>query len=230
MVQLTSTVNGRMKTMTLQNVAYTPTFRANLISVPCMQSAGLEARFPRNIDAFVGIKGKDFVMNGSSRTQNVAELHGVEVRTGHQTAFFVNGGHTEVNLNLLHRCLTHVNCQTIKDMINHDVVKGLDAAKNQYVKYAICNECKAGKVTAVPHRTSSTTTTNPGELIHADIVGPITPTSLGGASYILTVLDDANAGSWVAFMKQKSETPKRFKKILNCIRLCSRTRTYIFVF
>ena len=57
-----------------------------------------------------------------------------------------------------------------------------------------------------------------GELIHTDLVGNISPISYGGSEYILTVLDDASGGSWVAFLKRKSDTAKAFIKILQFIK------------
>lgn len=76
-------------------------------------------------------------------------------------------------------------------MIKHNAVTGL--------YYEIYTEFKAGKATATPHKPSPSTTIDVGEFIHTDLVGNVTPESLGASSYILTVLDDASGGSWVPF-------------------------------
>lgn len=100
-------------------------------------------------------------------------------------------------------------------MVNQDVVDGLDEAKSQNVVYEICDEGKSGKATAAPHKSSQySQIKNDGDLLHADLVGPITPISLGRAAYILTVTDDASTASLVAFLKLKSHCTNALKKII----------------
>ena len=47
--------------------------------------------------------------------------------------------------------------------------------------------------------------TRPGELIHTDLMGPITPTSTGGARYSAQYVDDASRFVWAKPMKTKCE-------------------------
>ena len=48
------------------------------------------------------------------------------------------------------------------------------------------------------------------ELIHADICGPITPTSNSNKRYILIFIDDYSRKAWVYFLVEKSEALKFF--------------------
>lgn len=45
-----------------------------------------------------------------------------------------------------------------------------------------------------------------GEEILVDVVGPITPTSLGGSRFFLTIVDTASGYSLVKILKAKSES------------------------
>ena len=49
------------------------------------------------------------------------------------------------------------------------------------------------------------------ELIHADICGPITPTSNSNKRYILIFIDDYSKKAWVYFLVEKSEALNFFK-------------------
>ena len=52
----------------------------------------------------------------------------------------------------------------------------------------------------------------PLELIHADVCGPIKPSSLGKNNYFLFFIDDFSRKTWVYFLKQKSYVFSAFKK------------------
>ena len=54
--------------------------------------------------------------------------------------------------------------------------------------------------------------TNKLELVHSDVVGPLSPASIGGKKYILTFIDDSSRRSWVYLMRTKDEVPEHFKE------------------
>ena len=49
------------------------------------------------------------------------------------------------------------------------------------------------------------------QLIHADICGPVTPTSNGKKRYALCFIDDFSIKAWVYFLVEKSEALNSFK-------------------
>lgn len=94
-------------------------------------------------------------------------------------------------------------------------VDGLNEVKSQNVVYEICDDCKSGKATTAPRKLRAQCRCGQiGDLLHAYLVGPITPTSLGAAEYMLTVLDDASAASWVGFLKFNSDCATALKRII----------------
>jgi hypothetical protein len=54
------------------------------------------------------------------------------------------------------------------------------------------------------------------DLLHIDIWGPISTSSIHGHSYFLTIVDDCSKFTWVVLMKHKSETRQ---KIIDFITL-----------
>jgi hypothetical protein len=57
--------------------------------------------------------------------------------------------------------------------------------------------------------------TKPGGLIHIDLWGPATVTSIGGARYFLTCYDNYSRKFHLSFLKQKSDA---------CTAICRRSR------
>jgi len=68
-----------------------------------------------------------------------------------------------------------------------------------------CKICIKSKLKNKPYPLATNKSNSPFELIHMDLVGPITD-SLYGNKYFLTILDDYSRFTWVYFMKNKSQT------------------------
>lgn len=73
-----------------------------------------------------------------------------------------------------------------------------------------CECCLQSKMARKPFPKSvEKRTTQPLQLIHSDIVGPINPISMGGKRYVLTLIDDFSRFTRVLLMRCKSEAPDR---------------------
>ena len=57
------------------------------------------------------------------------------------------------------------------------------------------------------------------ELIHTDIYGPITPTSMGGYRYFITFIDDYSHFGWIDLLQEKSSSLDAFKSFKAAIEL-----------
>jgi hypothetical protein len=58
------------------------------------------------------------------------------------------------------------------------------------------------------------TTDRPLELLHMDLVGPITYISIGGSKYCLIIVDDYSCFTWVFILQEKSQTQETLKGFL----------------
>jgi hypothetical protein len=70
-----------------------------------------------------------------------------------------------------------------------------------FEKERICRSCQARKKVGIPHPPKSImTTTQPLELIHMDLFGPVTYLSIEGNKYGLIIVDDYSHFTWVFFL------------------------------
>ena len=90
---------------------------------------------------------------------------------------------------LWHRRLAHVGMRNLAKLLKDNNILGL--TNIQFEKDRICSACQAGKQVGVPHPPKSImTTTQPLELIHMDLFGPVVYLSIGGNKYGLVIIDD----------------------------------------
>ena len=69
-----------------------------------------------------------------------------------------------------------------------------------------------GKATRVKFAKAVHETQNQLDYIHSDLWGPSRVSSIGGARYFLSLIDDYSRKVWIYFLKNKSETFLKFKE------------------
>ena len=69
----------------------------------------------------------------------------------------------------------------------------------------LCEHCVLGKKTRVKFGTAVHNTRGTLDYIHTDVWGPSKNTSLGGANYFFTFIDDYSRRNWVYPMKHKHQ-------------------------
>ena len=91
-------------------------------------------------------------------------------------------------------------------MVKLNLVKGLPNSSN-FCGGEICVGCHYEKAHRLPFDKSVSRCIAPLELIHIDLMGPI---SFSGCSYMLIFIDDFTRFTWVYFMNHKSEVLNKF--------------------
>ena len=109
-----------------------------------------------------------------------------------------------------HTRLGHVNTETIKLMVNKELIDGMP---NITIGKETCVSCLLGKQTrrSFPQSTSYRAKA-PLELVYGDPCGPIAPATLDHTRYICVLIDDYSRYMWTVLLKEKSEA---FEKIKN---------------
>ena len=77
-----------------------------------------------------------------------------------------------------------------------------------------CEICHTGKICQTPFKSSSSRAEEKLGLVHSDICGPISTTSLGGSKYFVTFIDDYTRYTEVVMLKNRSEVLSAFKKYM----------------
>jgi transposase InsO family protein len=118
-----------------------------------------------------------------------------------------------------HRRLGHLNFASMKKMQQKEMVCGLPALTEVE---DVCAGCASGK----HHREKFIKeqvwrASNPLELIHTDLCGPMQNDSVGGNRYFITFIDDYSRMCWVYFLRNKSGALNVFKKFKAFVELQS---------
>jgi hypothetical protein len=89
---------------------------------------------------------------------------------------------------LWHRRFGHVRMKQLNKLIKHDLVRGLKDVT--FEKNKLCSACQAGKQVGNTHLKKSMMSTSKAFLLHMDLFGPTTNTSIGGNKYGFVIMDD----------------------------------------
>jgi transposase InsO family protein len=55
------------------------------------------------------------------------------------------------------------------------------------------------------------------DIVHSDVCGPMTSTSLRGYAYYASFIDDFSCKNWIYFLKTKGEVLKKFKELKSLV-------------
>ncbi|POV97395.1 hypothetical protein PSTT_15070 [Puccinia striiformis] len=76
---------------------------------------------------------------------------------------------------------------------------------NKFIKVNSCSSCMEGKMTRIPFKSHYHSVSSPLEVVHGDLVGPISPPTNGGARYFLTLVDQFTGYIYTEILKEKSD-------------------------
>jgi len=119
-------------------------------------------------------------------------------------------------------------------MGHQNIVQVKKISKNSSVninnqKILNCEDCIMGKMHRLPFPKSESECKQAGELVHADLCGPMQEASMKGSRYFLLIKDDYTCWRKVYFLKHKSETTdcledffKKTEKHLEVLKLSER--------
>ena len=110
---------------------------------------------------------------------------------------------------LWHRRFGHLNEQSLQKLAKKELVNRLDYDISSRV--GVCEPCIGGKQSKEPFKASTTTTSEPLELVSSDLCGKMGVKSVGGAEYFLTFLDHHTHYCWVYPLKRKDQTFSCFR-------------------
>jgi hypothetical protein len=105
-----------------------------------------------------------------------------------------------------HHRLGHLSARAVMRLYRAGRIDGLHAITSPDISNFKCESCIMGKGTRLPSPPAEDIrATKPGELVHIDLWGPATVTSIGGTCYFLTCYDDYSRKVHLTFLKQKSD-------------------------
>ncbi|GJR47614.1 retrovirus-related pol polyprotein from transposon TNT 1-94 [Tanacetum coccineum] len=117
---------------------------------------------------------------------------------------------------LWHQRLSHLNFDTINDLVRNDLVTGLP--KFKFYKDHLCPSCEQGKIKRASHPPKPIPNSKKRlHLLHMDLCGLMRIASINGKRYVLVIVDDYSHYTWVVFLRSKDEAPEEIKTFLKRI-------------
>lgn len=187
----------------VNDVLLVPDITANLLSVSSMVKAGNSVNFNNNGCVVRSASGDVIV--------KTAPQNGIYKVTDSKKTSGMLAGSNEDQLMKWHRRLGHLsygNLVKLNEMIGGISLKGNRDALEK------CVPCLMGKQSRRPFRKQDAKikTKRILELVHSDVCGPMETTSVGGAKYFVTFVDDYSRKVFVYFAKRKNDIEGIFIK------------------
>ncbi|KAI7933571.1 hypothetical protein MJO28_009171 [Puccinia striiformis f. sp. tritici] len=179
-------------TITLKNSLYVPNLSTNLVSF---------AQLIRD-KADITAEGNQMkiILNGNhilriNTANNLFEIEGITT----ETALVALTVEAPSELTKWHQRLGHACAARIKTATGLSFPPG---------PRTLCATCVQGKMSRLPFKGHFGPTSSALEVVHGDLVGPITPTTNGGAKYFLTLVDQHTGFISINLLKEKSDATK----------------------
>ncbi|CAI7912365.1 unnamed protein product [Closterium sp. NIES-53] len=186
------------------NVLHVPGVKVNLLSVPQLAKKGVIATIDgAKMNLFW--KGEQFaqgVLNG--------DIYQLKTHPGAASSNVAQG--SKATLKAWHNRLAHANYESVKELANKGLAKGVDMIAGDDKK-GVCAACVEGKMARKPFGSrTSPLAKDTLALVHMDVCGPMRHASKGGARFLLVMLDDATRMCWTRLLKAKGDAAKAIQE------------------
>lgn len=111
------------------------------------------------------------------------------------------------NATAWHRRLGHLHPDGVISFLQH--TKRPPISRQEFIG---CDDCAQGKSTQSPATSPFRRSPNALDLVHSDLLGPISPPTSSGKKYILSFIDDHTRFNHIYLLSSKDETFTCFKK------------------
>ena len=200
--------NGSTQNIALKEVLYLPDLKKNLLSGQAMAK----------LDASIQFDGTECKIMRNSKLLTTAKIHEkLYMLTIIPDVEYINVAKEIPDKNLWHCRFGHVGMDSISKLIDENMAEGMNCSDHGK-ESSLCESCIMGKQHRTPfpkdkpHRASQ-----PFEIIHSDVCGPMHIKSLGGSRYFVTFIDDCSRYTQTYFLKNKDEVLEKFKEFVNYV-------------
>ena len=197
------------------NVLYVPGATANLVSIPTCVKNGVNFNF-ESARCCISVSGE--VVAEAVLNRGVYTLSGRAICKTEKGYDALSVAETETP-ELWHRRFGHLGYKNLEKMQKMELITGI-AVKPERFRDAgkdVCEPCVKAKQHRAAHPTSGSESTAPLELLHMDVCGPFSETSLGGARYFATYLDDYSKLTVVRPIEFKSDVTEVTKTVITML-------------
>jgi hypothetical protein len=169
-------------TRTLKNVRYIPGMSRNLILLNTLDAEGFH--YSSSNGVLKVSKGSLICLKGDLNSAKLYVLRGSTLHGSVSADAAVTNAEPS-KTNLWHMCLEHMSKLGMAELMKRNLLDGCTSSNMKF-----CKHCIFGKHKRVKFNTSVHTTKGTLDYVYADLWGPSRKSSLGGAHYMLTIIDD----------------------------------------
>ena len=198
-------------TIELREALYVPEMQFNLISLSRIAEHNLKAIFDGHECTIMHREGKIVLKGINHNGLYIVNTNRDSVNYPLNSFNQASEGGAKVET-LWHQRLGHIGIEKVNQMLNHNMVTGIDEKMQSNIRIIDCENCIAGKTRRQTHKSSDNKVDKPLERISSDVEGPIHPPTKEGYRYIITFIDEFTRFTVGYFLKKKSEA-------LNCFML-----------
>jgi hypothetical protein len=181
---------------TLNNVLLVPSLSKNLLSVRAITDHDGKVIFDKH-NVIIQKDNREIIQG----YKNDRGLYTIEINQNIYEAYLVEW----------HRKMGHIGFNNLRKLEKMAVGINIKKEEQEY----FCEICAKAKQTRLPFKTERERASRPLQIIHTDVMGPISPKTWDGYSYVLTLLDDYTHFTKIYLMKYKSETFNNIKHFAN---------------
>ncbi|XP_061753964.1 copia protein isoform X1 [Nerophis ophidion] len=192
---------GRQQRAQLQDALYIPTYPHDIFSVARATNGGATVTFKKGDSHMITKKGDRFDFYESG---NLFYLPTVQKNVDK-----CNMCH---DMQTWHEILGHCNYEDVQKLMG--VVRGMKIRGSAARPTQLCEICAKGKFTQTRNREPDRKATEPLQLVHTDLAGPMRNPSLEGHKYAQSFTDDYSGAMTVYFLKCKSDAVHATERFL----------------
>ncbi|KAI3655909.1 hypothetical protein MP638_003672, partial [Amoeboaphelidium occidentale] len=210
-------ING--KTLKLNNVIYSKELSQNLLSVGQLIRDKYRVKFENNECIIWGPGDKKSLRIRAAGT--IFKLEGYPVMPINKAASLYSATPTslpvyqKIDPYYIHATFAHIGRSKVRRLIQHQAVVGLPSSFLDYNGVQFCECCIRAKHCRHSFPTSTSKTNGIGELLHADLAGPVIPQTTGKRKYILNIIDDYSKFTFTYLLHKKSDAGTA---VIECIQ------------
>lgn len=189
-------VNGKKNYITIKEVLQVPGLDHNLLSVRKLEKNGFRIVFENGKGTIEKNGTVAAAATISDKQLYILDLHKSDSALLSEC------------IETWHMRLGHLRYESVRRLPS--LVEGMNINSDPSSSQ-VCKVCVEGKQTKLPHNQPRSRATRPLELVHSDLMGPISPLSYDGCKYVITFLDDFTHFTAAYLMKSKAEAFHYFK-------------------
>lgn len=203
--------------LTLNDVAYAPTSRCNLISVSKLAMAGIHGSWKADNHVIQLLTDNGYIIGNAPLKGG---LYHLQLKTTLSQKVRLPEVPFSANVNFNdpvwkeHRRLGHLGLQRMIDLCGHSVNMNVTKGQIQTKLGQICPICATTKsIVRIPRDPARVRYETKGELVHVDIWGPYSIIGWDGSRYMLFATDDATRATKTLRLKKRSDFPELLRDL-----------------